>query len=176
MIALLIGFSCSISKNNHSTLHCFQEKGLSFFDPTESPWLDSNKIYTDWIRKPEGIKMVHESFKRIGYQKIIDYGYFWDWSSDKRLLRERIDSLIIAFKLDSINSKYYREFYQRRQMENNDEIVYTTLLDIQKIIDNESISSTPAFVNDTLVNLVNIQLSEDSLNLYIATQNFDYLK
>ena len=179
LLGLIIGlvlYSCGVSNNDkHEDFHCYFEKKLSFYDPSSSQWSDSNFYYTDWIRKPKNIRFVHENFKRIGYQKIIDYGYFWEWNSDHRSIRQRIDSLILTFEFDSIASEYYREFWQRREYEQNSKIVFEVLTDIQIILDNEHLDYDTDFINDTLVNLFQIHFVEDSLDLKLAQNNFDYL-
>jgi hypothetical protein len=151
------------------------ERKLSFYDPTSSQWPDSNYYYTTWIRRPSNIKFIHENFKKIGYQRIIDNGYFWDWNSEERPLYQRIDSLIISFKLDTIESKYYREFWQRRQNEQNSKVVYETLIEIQHILDGGQLDFDRSLINDTLVNLFDITFSEENIDSLQAIKNFNYL-
>ena len=177
LLSALILISCAISKKKTlEYLPCYFENKLSFYDPLSSEWWDTNYTYHFWIRKSENIKIVHESFKKIGYQRLIDNFYFADWSSKKMPLIERIDSLIITFQLDTINSKYYYEFWDRRIKERNEDTVYEVLREIQSILRKEFVTLNDKFVNDTLVNLIEIDISEDSLTNEIAMKNFVYLK
>jgi hypothetical protein len=154
---------------------CFIENKLSFFDPTYSGWLDSY-TYLDWIRNPENIKITHETIKKIGYQNLIDNDFFAEWNSTDRPLKTRIDSLILTYHLDTISSKYYYEFWERRKSEKNETIVFEILKEIQNILMNEKVVIKENYLNDTLFNLIQMQLSEDSLNLETAKSNFNYLK
>ena len=89
---------------------------------------------------------------------------------------EGIDIKIMTYNTDTFDTKYCREFWQMGKMKCNIETDYPNILEIQKILDNKSISSSPNFINDKLANLVNIQLSEEALNLDITTQSFEDLK
>ncbi len=154
----------------------FIEKRMSFYDPYSSQWPDSNYTYKEWIRKPENINIAHETFKKIGYKKLLDKYYFADWSSDERPLKRRIDSLIITYNKGTINKKYYREFWTRRKMEKNDSTVYYVLVELDSILQGKVIEFRREYINDTLKNLMEIRLSEKDLTYEIARKNFEYLR
>ena len=174
-ISVFISSCNNPKRNDTSASNCYLEKKLSFFDPTSSQWPDSNYYYTTWIRRPENIKFIHENFKKIGYKRIIEYGYFWDWNSEKRPLLQRIDSLIIYYNLDTLESKYYREFWQRRKNEQNSQVVYEALLEIQQILNVGQLDFNTNLINDTLVNLFEITFSEETIDSLKAVNNFNYL-
>ena len=177
ILSILGIVSCfSIKNQNLDYLPNYSENRLSFYDPSSSPFPDSNFTYIDWIRKEDNIITAHETFKKVGYQHLIDYNYFEDWDSEKIPLKQRIDSLVQTFRQDSVGSKYYREFWNRRKQELNDSIVFEVLKEINSIIHGQKINYDSKFVNDTLSRLLEITFSEDSLNLKTALSNFEYLK
>jgi hypothetical protein len=176
-IVIIVFIGCISTKNqNLDYIPSYIENRLSFFDPNSSPWPDSNYTYSKWIRIPENIKITHETFKKVGYKRIIDYNYYWDWYNVDGQLTIRIDSLVKTYKQDSIKSKYYREFWNRRKFELNDSIVFEVLHEIDLILKGKTLNFDSKIVNDTLYRLLEIDLSADSLNLEIAMSNFDYLK
>ena len=185
IVLLLISTSCSITNKSEEERISYVEQRLSFFDPSEQTWLNgknSGNIYEKWIRQPENIKMFHETFKKIGYRKliteeeqfstIVKYGI-----SIRKPMNELIDSLLLTYQLDTIDSKYYHEFWLRRSKENNKEIVYETLTEIaSELYEDHLIEPEQSLVNDTLYNLIMIREFEDSINQDLALKNFNYLK
>lgn len=81
-----------------------------------------------WIRKPENILMLHETFKKIGYKNLLstrDWESDWNWWLDiKKSPKDMIDSLEITYSNYQESPKYYREFWQRRVEDKNTETVY----------------------------------------------------
>jgi len=93
-----------------------------------------------------------------------------------------LDSLELTYNLPDIKDKYYREFWQRRKSEKNDSVVYIIIKDINFAIKNKigsaglSLNSNPKLVNDTLVNLLEIEFRTDSLTEQQARQDFETLR
>lgn len=168
-------FSCS-TENKNKTILNYKETQTSFFDLAHGDWISNN-----WIRKPEILKMLNETFKKIGYLDLLQNCYL---DSSEFLIRdiyikknfwELIDSLEITYKQDTIASKYYREFWQRRKNEKNDSIVFVIVRDINtdryaKLV------CCPKFVNDTLFDLLEIQFQNENLTTEKAINNFEILR
>lgn len=168
-------FSCS-TENKNKPILSYKETQTSFFDLAHGDWISNN-----WIRKPENLKMLNETFKKFGYLDLLQNCYL---DSSEFLIRdiyikknfwELIDSLEITYKQDTIASKYYREFWQRRKNEKNDSIVFVIVRDINadryaKLV------CCPKFVNDTLFDLLEIQLQNENLTTEKAINNFERLK
>jgi hypothetical protein len=64
-ISLLIFLFLSCKNDKKSELEFYAENQISFFDLRNGDWTKNT-----WIRKPENLKMVHESFKKFGYDKL----------------------------------------------------------------------------------------------------------
>jgi len=163
----------------------FVEKQLSFFDPYEVTYANHKHqgyTYETWLRKPKNLIMLHETFKKIGYHNLVsNYELTSDpcllWGYVKRPLNEIMDSLIITYPLETIQSKYYREFWLRRIKEGNDEVVHQILTEVSDILlRKKSLVIDENLVNDTLYNLVKIEkvLFEPTKGLLL--DNFNYLK
>ena len=179
-ISLLTLFSCS--ESDKKTRDYYVESQPTFFDLKHGDW-----ITNDWIRKPKNLKMIHETFKRFGYMDLIG-----SQLNENPLIIQGIyinnkpynliDSLIIAFDNKELEVKYYREFWLRREKEKNDSLVYTILKDIQhsyksKLSSYElSNSSERELVNDTLLQLLEIEYPKQTLTTEIALKNFERLK
>jgi hypothetical protein len=136
-----------------------------------------------WIRDPRNLLMLHETFKKVGYHNLLKYSqlnenpFILQGVYINRPLFQIIDSLEITYKLDTINEKYYREFWQRRKAEDNDSIVYIILKELKDVFRNHSTPNIKTeFVNDTLYNLLYIEFRSDTLNNTIATENLNRLK
>src|SRR5690606_543337 len=66
LVGCLIVFVFTENKNHKESFNKnFIENKTSFFDLNNSDWTKNT-----WIRKPENLKMVHESFKKFGYEKL----------------------------------------------------------------------------------------------------------
>jgi hypothetical protein len=167
--------SCSLNVNQERNLN-YKETQTSFFDLAHGDWI-TNK----WIRKPENLKMIHETFKKFGYWNLITDDFVTDnefMIRDiyiKKNFFQLFDSLLLTYNLDTIERKYYREFWQRREMENNDSIVYEIVKEIN-LLKRTKLVHEPKYVNDTLFDLLRIQFRKDSLTDKLARQDFEALK
>lgn len=172
---LAIMISCALKVNQERNLN-YKETQTSFFDLAHGDWI-TNK----WIRKPENLKMIHETFKKFGYWDLIPT----DFETDNEFIVRDIyikknffqlfDSLEATYNSDTIDSKYYREFWQRRKKEKNDSMVYAIVKEIN-LIKHTKLVYAPNYVNDTLYDLLKIQFRKDSLTDRLAKQDFETLK
>ena len=182
LFLLLFTISCTERKKNSDNQY-YIEKKLSFFDPYEITYSDrkyQGDTYNDWIRKSENLIMLHETFKKIGYQKLFSRFNHSNWcgySLDvNKPTKELIDSLIVTYNSDTIGSKYYREFWDRRKVEQNDTTVFRIIKEVSNIVySKKETSLNNNLVNDTLFQLIKIREFEDSLTDKKAKENFDYL-
>lgn len=185
ILILLTIFSCSSTKNEKEIRLSYVERELSFFKPAEQTWFDGENpgnFYKNWIRIPVNIQIVHETLKKIGYKKLITEDERFSTIvkcgiSIRKPMNELIDSLLLTYEFDTINSTYYREFWNRRANEQNKEIVYDILSDIATELYEDHITEPNlSLVNDTLFNLLLIKEFEDSITQERAVRNFNYLK
>jgi hypothetical protein len=159
----------------------FIESKPSFYELRHGEWTASK-----WIRKPEHLLMIHETFKKFGYLHLISE----DLLSNTHLLvhgiyiRKRgedlLDSLEITYGQPEIKEKYYREFWQRRKSEKNDSIVHIIISEINTILRNKNLSgrvssSHTEMVNDTLIELLKIEFRKDSLTRELADRDLNTL-
>ena len=93
----------------------------------------------------------------------------------KKNFWQLIDSLEITYKLDTIKSKYYREFWQRRKKEKNDSIVFVIVKDIN-LAQYTKMVYCPKFANDTLYDLLRIEFENKNLTTKKANENFETLR
>ena len=158
---------------------------LSFFDPYEVIYSDGKYhgyTYETWLRQPENLKTIHETFKKIGYNQLISNDQLMSnpcilWGYVNRPLNQLIDSLVITYPQDTIKTKYYREFWQRRRNENNDEITFEILQELSTILlKHEQVNYRAEYVNDTLYNLVIIERLRQNPTKEQALHDFEYLK
>lgn len=183
LLSILTLISCTNSSTQEEPDNSyFIERTLSFYDPYKPFWNGKHKEVYEHLRKPENLKMLHETFKKFGYRNLISnedrfstvvqYGI-----SIRKPMNELLDSLIITFKLDSIESKYYREFWERRNVEGNAQIVYEILKEINAELYEDLLTEPDEqLVNDTLFQLLKITHLGDSLTPEIALERFNYLK
>ncbi|MEM7487438.1 MAG: hypothetical protein AAF348_19715, partial [Bacteroidota bacterium] len=173
-LLILTTSGCISEKKNtdKESTEYFIESKLSFFDPYEITYADNNYqgyTYETWLRQPSNLKMLHETFKKIGYKKLIsDYDLTSNpcllWSYINRPLNHIIDSLVITYPLDTIQTKYYREFWQRRRKEKNHQVVFEILQELNDILLKEQpVEYNNDLVNDTLYNLVLIDRVRENL-------------
>ncbi|AZQ63122.1 hypothetical protein EI427_12995 [Flammeovirga pectinis] len=165
--------------------HQYKEKKLSFFDPNETIFRDGKYqgySYEKWLRKPQNLRMVHETLKKVGYDKLIDdYDLTSNpnllWGYVNRPLNETIDSLLITYDLKDIESKYYREFWARRKSEGNKKVVFEITKELSKLlIKGQPVKYDGNMVNDTLYNLIKIKERNSTPSMDQAKWDFDYLK
>lgn len=178
-------FLLLISCNNSTTDNRknFIESEPTFFDLRNGDWL-TNK----WIRKPENLLTIHETFKKVGYMNLITDNVLFHSPliiQDIYINRQGshlLDSLELTYNQIDIKDKYYREFWQRRKVEKNDSAVYIIIKDINYAIKNKmcsaglSLNVNSNLVNDTLANLLQIEYRIDSLTLELARQDFETLR
>lgn len=177
-IGLLILVSCGTPTETVDNSY-YVEKELSFYDPY-------NPTYTTdtWIRKPENIKIAHETFKKFGYRNIFSEGQFneapcWIPGLNEgvrgKTCRDIIDSLILSYPTIETADKYYKEFWLRRKTEKNDSIVFEILKELQSgLFYNKELTVDNRLVNDTVVNL--IKISRGPVDDQTSVQYFNYLK
>ena len=155
----------------------YTEDSLGFFNP-----YDSDYAFSTWIRTPENIRTAHETFKKIGYFNLVDSSSVEDnpcmmWGYVKMPCNVIMDSLLMTYNLDTIPSKYYREFWNRRKKENNAEVVYEVLIEVFAILQNKgAIEYSEELVNDTLYNLLLIERITTKPTNGEAIKDFNYLK
>lgn len=155
------------------------ESEPTFFELRNGDWL-TNK----WIRKPENLLTIHETFKKFGYTKLIPGHLLHDNPliiQDiyiNRPGKQLLDSLELTYNQTYIQGKYYREFWQRRKAEKNDSVVYIIIKDINSAIiaGLASQDANASVVNDTLLHLLQIDYQTDSLTKQLATHNFETLR
>ena len=178
-IFALVTVSCQTDKkeSNETDNRYYIEKRLSFFDP-----YDNDYTYSTWIRKPDNIRTAHETFKKIGYYNLLDSSQLFQqpcmlWGYVNRPCNEIMDSLLITYPLDTIKSKYYREFWDRRKSENNEKVVFEILKETSMILFKDSTSTyNTAIVNDTLFKLVEIDRVRNNPTEKQAKSDFEFLK
>ena len=109
----------------------YVESEPTFFELRNGEWL-KNK----WIRKPENLLAIHETFKKVGYVNLISDNLIFDnpvLIQDIYINKQGshlLDSLELSYKDLNIKDKYFREFWQRRKAEKNDSVVYIIIKDI----------------------------------------------
>ena len=173
--------SCNnLTTNNRKN---FIESEPTFFELRNGGWLTNN-----WIRKPENLLTIHETFKKVGYMNLITDNLLFDNPliiQDIYINKQAshlLDSLELTYNQLDIKDKYYREFWQRRKVEKNDSAVYIIIKEINFAIKNKmgsgvlSLNTNPKLVNDTLANLLQIEYRTDSLTLDLAQQDFETLR
>ena len=142
-----------------------------------------------WLRVPENMTTFYNTVERIGFENfftkeeyntiLFDYGERNDWKG--MTLNEICNNLIASYR-DTVNlEKYYKEFWERRQVEQNAQNVFEILCKIDRFYSEETIEEYKATgnIDTTLFNLLtfNIKLNNsDSIqSKKIITEYFDYL-
>ncbi len=168
----------SCANDKKSELEFYVENQTSFFGLNHSEWTKSS-----WIRKPENLKMVHESFKKFGYNKLeklifkSDNEFIIHDIYIKRNFENVVDSLQLTYNKPEIQTKYYSEFWNRRKAEKNDSIVYEIIREFNSVkSDKKRLNYENQFINDTLVDLLKIEFDNDILNSKKAKSDFYTLK
>jgi hypothetical protein len=178
----LLPFLTSCNNSNPDVKSNYIESKPSFFELRNGDWLTN-----DWIRKPENMLMIHETFKKFGYLNLIG-----DLLVENPLILQDIfinkqgvnliDSLVLTYKNRDIGTKYYREFWQRRETEKNDSAVFVILSDIQFSYKTKFTSGllqlqvNSELVNDTLLKLLDIEFNSDTITKTVAIRRFEDLK
>lgn len=151
----------------------------------ESPFIDlfyyrvKNNL---WIRQPENIMTVHETFKKSFYQtyltpEVLDQKPFVNGDLYYNVtLRTKIDSLIETYSDYESATKYYREFWTRRKKEKNDSTVFLVLTEVQQIINGDSVEIRKKMVNEKFGRMIQIVTDwQDGLDEQLALSHFDFL-
>ncbi|RED37664.1 hypothetical protein DFQ10_1272 [Winogradskyella eximia] len=175
-ILILLLVSCVNKEKSESEFYA--ENKTSFFDLRNSDWTKNT-----WIRKPENLRTIHESFKKFGYEKLenlifkSENSFLIEDIYIKRNFGNLMDSLQLTYNKPEIQIKYYAEFWNRRKAEKNDSIVYEILKELNSMkLDKKRLNYKKQFVNDTLVDLLKIEFDNDNLNTEKAKSDFDILK
>lgn len=184
---ILIGLSLLLNSCNSSTtdnLKSYVESEPTFFELRNGNWLSNN-----WIRKQENLLRIHESFKKVGYMRLIKNNLLFDNPiiiQDiyiNKQINHLFDSLELTYNLPVIKDNYYRAFWQRRKAEKNDSVVFIIIKDINFAIKHKmspgvglSLNVNPKLVNDTLVSLLEIEFRTDSLTKQQAQRDFESLR
>lgn len=173
-IGLLILISCATPTEMVDNSF-YADKKLSFYDPS-----DENFSLNIWIRKPENIRTLHETFKKYGYSKVFSaYDLTSNpcmiWSYINKPCSTLIDSLIITYPQSVESPKYYKEFWGRRKAEKNDTIFYAVLKEVKdELINKNRVRFNDRLTNDTIYNLLRVKFKKPD-NEAEATDNFNYL-
>ena len=177
-ILLLTFLFLSCKNDKKPELEFYAENQTSFFDLRNGDWTKNS-----WIRKPANLKMVHESFKKFGYEKLenliskSESHFLIHGVYIKRNFENVMDSLQLTYNKPEIQTKYYAEFWNRRKAEKNDSIVYEIIREFNSIkSDKRKLNFQNQFVNDTLVDLLKIEFDNENLNSQKAESNFYLLK
>tara|TARA_R110001583_G_scaffold171794_3_gene325535 strand:- start:1902 stop:2597 length:696 start_codon:yes stop_codon:yes gene_type:complete len=178
IINILILSLISCSEKQKKEPESYIENRTSFFDLRNSDWTKN-----DWIRKPENLKIIHETFKKFGYDKLeklidkYDNEFLIENIYIKRNFDNLLDSLELTYQSTKKMNKYYTEFWERRKTEQNDSIVYEIIREIKsQKNNNEKLTYENKFVNDTLVDLLKIEFDNNDLSIEKAEKDFADLK
>ncbi|MEP5934553.1 MAG: hypothetical protein ABJ218_05510 [Winogradskyella arenosi] len=178
VVCLILFIFSERSKKTNNHQEFYAENQTSFFDLRNSDWTKNT-----WIRKPENLKIIHESFKKLGYDRIEKLILK---NSDEFLIQDiyikknfenLMDSLEQTYVKPKIQTKYYTEFWNRRKAEKNDSIVYEIIREFNSYkSDKKRLNYENQFVNDTLIDLLNIEFDYANLNIEKAKSDFYTLK
>jgi hypothetical protein len=182
---ILTGFLLLLTSCNNTTTDDrknYIESDPSFFDLRNEDWL-TNK----WIRKPGNLSTIHETFKKVGYNNIIgnilsDYPFIVQEIYIKKKGYNLIDSLVLTYKERDKGTKYYKEFWARRESEKNDSAVFVILKEIKYSYKTKMTSgilqlkADNSKLNDTLRTLLEIEYRNDTLTTDLALKDFANLR
>ncbi len=139
---------------NASSVSYYQEKQLSF-----SHLRNGYKPGMDWIKDSKVLFTVHESLHNVGYLYLNEHFQLSSFVDIQKPQLEWIDSLVLTREKHLEAPKYYREFWQRRIADGNDEVVFRIVEEVKEIlIDSAELEFFPEMVNDTLVNLIGMEI------------------
>ncbi len=160
----------------------YVESQPTFFELRNGNWLTNQ-----WIRKPENFLAIHETFKKVGYNNLLG-----SILSDNPVIVQDIyinkkgydlvDSLVLTYKQREKGTKYFQEFWARRENERNDSAVFVILSDIQysfktKFTSNVlQLQADNSKLNDTLKTLLQIEYRNDTLTTDVALKDFATLR
>jgi hypothetical protein len=183
-ILILISFVLALSliscvKKENKEPDIYIEKQISFFDLRHSDWTKNQ-----WIRKPKNLKIIHETFKKYGYDKLKslismnESEFLIEGVYIKQNFEVLMDSLELTYKKPETKSEYYAKFWNRRKAEYNDSIVYEIIRELNTVRKNKkALIYEDRFVNDTLFDLLKIEFDRNgSLSPIVIERNFNTLK
>lgn len=157
----------------------YVENKLSFYDPYNPTFTTDT-----WIRKPENIKITHETFKKYGYKNLfsendLNQNPCWIPGLNEgvrgKTCKNIIDSLILTYPTIETADKYYKEFWLRRKSEGNDSIVFEILKELKfGLFDGNELTVDENLVNDTVINLIKVR--QGPIDDKTSIQYFDYLR
>ncbi len=178
LFGLIFLFGC-MQRDSETAEPCYAEARLGFYQP-DNPEFISNT----WIRKPENIKVAHETLKDFGYENLYTKFELYDspceiFGLGKYVLKPCnviVDSLVLSYSSHIHATKYYKEFWERRINEGNDSVVYEVLKEIKaELLDEELMEVSNLYVNDTIKTLLRIYLKEPTSDAQ-ALNDFKFLK
>ncbi len=154
----------------------------TFFELRNGPWL-TNK----WIRRPENLLAIHETFKKADYNRLLgtlfsDTSFIIQDIYIKKNGYSLADSLVCTYAEPENAPKYYREFWARRRKEGNDSVVHIILKDIISTTQYKlrsgilALNADSTLWNDTLLQLLDIEYRYDTLTTELALKDFETLK
>lgn len=170
--SLLFLLSCDRAQQKQAP---YRETALSFlhlrfgYDPTNN-----------WIRQPQNILMLHETFKQVGYKNLISpEEWEQDWNNYVAIYKspkDLIDSLLWSYPALETAPPYYQEFWQRRHQEKNATTVYKVLQEVQSImVESAYIEHDICLVNDTLQQLLAFEYPVRPITTRAANDFLEYL-
>lgn len=156
----------------------YMEHQTSFFDLHHGDWTQNT-----WVRQPENLLMLHESFKQFGYLKLLKQvnqsggEFIVGGIYIKKNFQQWADSLERSYTDLENAGTYYQEFWQRRKTEGNDSVVYHIIQEFNALTTGgRFLPLHPERVNDTLVGLLQLELGTDTWDEARATMAFNRLK
>ncbi len=178
---LLMFFFACISNTNEEVIY-YKEKQFSFSHLRDGTYNLSDK----WIKKSENILMLHETFKKIGYKKLLTdfdssqtlfYGLSSFYLDINKSFKTLVDSLELTYSNYEAAPKYYKEFWRRRVVEKNEAAVYRVLKEVKlEMLENEQLKFDETRVNDTLYNLLSYEVPKRKLSESERQIFLNYLK
>jgi hypothetical protein len=152
---------------------------------------DLNPVPDNWIRNPENILIVHNTLKCIGYKKFIpdsafrmkmifseEFGGMTSFDWEGMSLSQVIDSLINSYNNPS--TSYYKQFWDRRKKESNDQAVFFVLNEIKGTYNQSPlVNCNETIVHDTIEKLLcfdlRLQAADGEPEAGLLREYFDYL-
>ena len=170
----LIASSC-VNSGDEEARHSFQERKLNFSD-LRFGYDTTNR----WIREPRNILMLHETFKKVGYDNLMsksDWSDEWVWYLNiRKTPGNLIDSLEMTYSDLKGAPEYYKKFWKRREKEENKEVVYQIIREIKQVKNGKGGTEVdPRAVNDTLEQLVSFEYPKRDLTDAEANDFLAYL-
>ena len=151
------------------------------YDNTASQFIHSGKVFWNpfsatQLKDKDFINSLHNSLKKVGYSKWFTQSFF------TQNILPFIDS--IQVNQNNKNLNYYSKFLLRREAQGNKELFLSILNDIKNEFNQIQPSFDPSLVNDTIVNLITLDLEwksldsipkkQDKLNLFNKLKNANF--